>query len=107
MAPHARLGNHLAVSLIKILFGYRYTDLGPMRAISYRRLRELGMRDRNYGWTVEMQVRALQCRLRVAEVPVRYRRRVGRSKVSGTMRGSIGAGFKILWIIFREAAYRR
>jgi glycosyltransferase involved in cell wall biosynthesis len=107
MAPHARFGNRLAVFLIRVLFGHRYTDLGPMRAITYRRLLELGMRDRDYGWTVEMQVRALQCGLRVIEVPVRYRRRVGRSKVSGTLRGSFGAGVKILWIIFREAARRR
>jgi glycosyltransferase involved in cell wall biosynthesis len=105
--PHARLGNRLAVFLIRMRFGHRYTDLGPMRAIRYRRLLDLGMRDTDYGWTVEMQVRALRHGLRVVEVPVRYRRRVGVSKVSGTVRGSLGAGFKILWVICREAWRRR
>ncbi|MBL8177974.1 MAG: glycosyltransferase, partial [Bryobacterales bacterium] len=84
LLPHQQFGNTLACTLIRWLYGFRYTDLGPFRAIRAGALHELGMRDRNYGWTVEMQVRALQCGLRVMEVPVSYRRRLaGENKVSG------------------------
>lgn len=96
----ARAGNQLACFLIRLLWGSRYTDLGPFRAVRFRCLERLRMADRNYGWTVEMQVKAIQQGLRVREVPVRYRRRIGRSKISGTLRGVVGAGSKILWTIF-------
>ena len=81
----------------------RYTDLGPFRAIRHTALQHLRMSDRGYGWTVQMQVRAARCRLRVGEAPVGYRKRIGRSKISGTVRGVIGAGAKILAVIFRES----
>lgn len=97
LTPQARFGNALACSLIRLLHGVRYTDLGPFRAIRRDALRRLAMRDRGYGWTVEMQVRAAQLGLSTLEVPVSYRRRrIGRSKVSGTLRGVLGAGTKIL-----------
>ncbi len=95
------LGNRLAVALLVLLFGVRFTDLGPFRAIRWAALERLGMRDRGYGWTVEMQARAARAGLRAVEVPVRYRRRIGRSKISGTVRGVIGAGAKILLTIAR------
>ncbi len=98
-----KLGNGLACALMKLFWGATYTDLGPFRAIDAGALCKLEMRDRNYGWTIEMQIRAVHCGLRVLEVPVDYRRRIGVSKVSGTVRGVIGAGGKILYIIFREA----
>jgi glycosyltransferase involved in cell wall biosynthesis len=96
------LGNHLAAFLLRILYGGRFTDLGPFRAIRWGALDRLAMRDRDYGWTVEMQARALRAGLRCVEVPVSYRRRAtGRSKVSGTLRGVVGAGWKILFTIAR------
>ena len=99
-----RSGNRFAVLLIRLLWGYRYTDLGPMRAITWASLKKLGMKDPSYGWTVEMQIRALKQGLQVMEHPTPYRRRVaGRSKVSRTISGSMKAGIKILSIIFREA----
>ena len=94
-------GNRLAVSLLALLFGARFTDLGPFRAIRWEALERLGMRDRDYGWTVEMQARAARAGLRSVEVPVRYRRRLGRSKISGTVRGVLGAGWKILFTLAR------
>ncbi len=106
LAPQARHGNRLACFLIRVLFGARFTDLGPFRAIRYAALRDLGMRDTNYGWTVEMQIRAARAGLACAEVPVSYRRRVGRSKITGTVRGTVGAGAKILWTVFRHALAR-
>jgi glycosyltransferase involved in cell wall biosynthesis len=97
LTPQARFGNWLTCVLIRILFGERMTDLGPFRAIRLDALERLAMADPDYGWTVEMQVKALQRGLRVLEVPVSYRRRAGgRSKVSGTIRGVVGAGVKIL-----------
>lgn len=103
LLPHARFGNSLATGLIRLLYGFRYTDLGPFRAVRFRSLLELGMTDRTYGWTVEMQIKAIQKGLRITEVPVRYRRRIGVSKVSGTLRGTLMAGYKILWTVFRYA----
>jgi len=91
----------LATGLIRMFFRYRFTDLGPFRAIRFDQLLSLGMRDRNYGWTVEMQVKAAKMGLACCEVPVDYRQRIGQSKVSGTLRGSFLAGQKILWTIFR------
>lgn len=106
LLPQAALGNRLAVSLIRWRFGHRYSDLGPFRAIRRTALERVGMVDRNFGWTVEMQIKALQHGLRVTEVPVRYRRRVGRSKITGTVSGTIRAGAKILWTIFRYGLRR-
>ncbi len=100
---HAVVGTRLCVGLMNALTGARATDLGPFRAITADALRKLGMCDRNYGWTVEMQVKAARQGLRVVEVPVDYRPRVGRSKVSGTVRGTIGAGTKIIATILRYA----
>ena len=96
-----RWGNRLAVGLIRLFYGFRYTDLGPFRAIRWRSLQTLDMRDTNFGWTVEMQVKALQRGLRVAERPVSYRVRIGKSKISGTIGGTVKAGIKILWTIAR------
>ena len=96
-----RFGNRLATALLRALFGLRATDLGPFRAVRWEVLESLGMRDRDFGWTVEMQARAARAGLCVIEVPVRYRRRIGRSKISGTVRGVIGAGWKILFTIGR------
>lgn len=96
-----RFGNWLATRLVVLLYGYRYSDLGPFRAIRRELLDRIAMRDRRYGWTVEMQIRAVQLGARIVEVPVRYRRRVGRSKISGTVLGVVKAGYWILYTIFR------
>lgn len=101
MLPQARFGNALACFLMKVLYRHRYTDLGPFRAIRWHSYARLGMRDRDFGWTAEMQVKALRAGLAVAEVPVSYRRRVGVSKITGTVLGTIRAGWKILWTIGR------
>lgn len=101
LMPQQRFGNWLATTLVRWLYGVRFTDLGPFRAIRWSALQQLGMNDPNYGWTVEMQVRAAKMGLRCTEVPVSYRRRIGTSKVSGTIRGSVLAGYKILWTIFK------
>ena len=99
LTPVQMLGNRLAATLLRVLFGLHATDLGPFRAVRWRALESLGMRDRDFGWTVEMQARAARAGLVVTEVPVRYRRRIGRSKISGTVGGAIGAGWKILFTI--------
>ncbi len=103
LTPQARFGNWLATRLIRSLYGVRYTDLGPFRAIRWDSLRRLGMRDRAFGWTVEMQVKAARRGVRAEEAPVRYRRRIGRSKISGTVSGSVRAGVAILGVIAAEA----
>jgi glycosyltransferase involved in cell wall biosynthesis len=103
LTPQQRFGNWLATRLIALIYNHRYTDLGPFRAIRRDLLDRIAMRDRRYGWTVEMQVRALQVGARVAEVGVRYRRRVGKSKISGTVTGVIKAGWWIIYTIFRYA----
>lgn len=104
LTPQQRFGNWLATRLISMLYHYRYTDLGPFRAIRRDLLDRIGMRDRRYGWTVEMQIRALQLAARVVEVPVHYRRRVGKSKISGTVTGVIKAGW---WIVYTIVKYAR
>ena len=101
MTPQQVFGNRLACTLMRWLYGVHYTDLGPFRAIRWEALERLGMEDRNYGWTVEMQVKAARQRLPYAEVPVDYRRRIGFSKVSGTVKGTIMAGYKIIATIFK------
>lgn len=106
LLPQARLGNALATTLIRLMYGVRYTDLGPFRAIRYSSLQLLEMSDPDFGWTVEMQVKAARLGLRAVEVPVRYRKRIGKSKISGTLIGTVRAGHKILWTIFRHACLR-
>lgn len=101
LLPQARYGNQLAVFLIRLFFGHRFTDLGPFRAIRYDSLQAIGMRDKNFGWTVEMQIKAVQKGLRIREVPVRYRMRIGVSKITGTVSGTLGAGTKIIYTIFK------
>lgn len=100
----AIFGNWLACSLMNRMLGSRFTDLGPFRAIRYRSLIGLEMQDENFGWTIEMQIKACHRGLRIKEVPVSYRRRIGVSKISGTVSGTIQAGYKILYTIFK---YRR
>ena len=107
MPPQSVFGNHLACFLMRWLFGAKYTDLGPFRAIGYQALCKLEMADRNFGWTIEMQIKAVRAGLRICEIPVPYRRRVGRSKISGTVAGSVRAGGKILWTIARYGWPRR
>ncbi len=94
-------GNWLATTMMKYMQGARFTDLGPFRAIVWQRLLELNMVDENYGWTIEMQLKAHKAGLRYREVPVNYRKRIGVSKVSGTVKGVVGAGYKIILTIFR------
>ena len=101
MTPQQVFGNWLATFLMRIIFGSRFTDLGPFRAVKYSKLLELGMEDKTYGWTVEMQLKALRHKLKYTEIPVRYKKRIGVSKVSGTVKGSIFAGIKILGWIFK------
>ena len=107
MMPQAYLGNMLATALIWILLGFRYTDLGPFRAIRHDRLVELGMSERTFGWTVEMQVKAVQRGYAIREVPVRYRPRVGRSKVSGSLSGTVRASVGIISTIVRLCVSER
>ncbi len=101
MMPQQIFGNWLATNLIKVFYNYRFTDLGPFRAITFPALLKIDMQDKDFGWTVEMQVKAAKYKLKCTEVPVSYRKRIGVSKVSGTIRGTILAGHKILWTIFK------
>ncbi len=107
LLPQARFGNLLACFLIRVLYGHRYTDLGPFRAIRWEAYRRVGMVDTNFGWTCEMQVKAVREGLAIAEVPVSYRRRVGVSKITGTVGGTLRAGYKILWTIARYGFGKR
>ncbi|MDY7395129.1 glycosyltransferase family 2 protein [Aureibaculum sp. 2210JD6-5] len=101
MTPQQVFGNWLATFLMKLFFGSKFTDLGPFRAIKYEKLLELNMEDKTYGWTVEMQLKALKRNFTYVEIPVNYRNRIGVSKVSGTLKGSVIAGVKILGWIFK------
>lgn len=103
LTPQQRFGNWLACRLMTLAWDTRYTDLGPLRAIGADALRALDMRDRTYGWTIEMQIKAALAGLAVEEVPVRYRARIGTSKISGTVKGTVMAGTKILSMIARMA----
>ena len=96
-----RFGNWLATNLIRVFYGFQFSDLGPFRAIRWGKLLELNMQDKTFGWTVEMQVKAIKQKMACIEVPVSYRKRIGESKISGTIKGSILAGHKILWTIFK------
>lgn len=100
MTPQQIFGNRLATFLMKLIFASHFTDLGPFRAIRYETLQSLNMSDKTFGWTVEMQLKVLKQKIPYAEVPVRYRKRIGISKVSGTLKGTVLAGYKIIsWII--------
>ncbi len=101
MTPQQVYGNWLATHLLRWLYGANFTDLGPFRAIRYEALMQIGMKDKTYGWTVEMQLKAAKHKLRCVEVPVTYRKRIGVSKVSGTVKGTLLAGYKIIWTIFK------
>jgi glycosyltransferase involved in cell wall biosynthesis len=94
-------GNALATTLMRWMYGAKFSDLGPFRAIQWGKLIALGMVDQNFGWTIEMQIKAHQAGLNYLEIPVRYRKRIGVSKVSGTVKGVIGAGYKIIFTIFK------
>jgi glycosyltransferase involved in cell wall biosynthesis len=102
LTPQQVFGNWLATKLIKLFYGVAYTDLGPFRAIQFEKLLALQMQDKTYGWTVEMQVKAAKRGFIATEIPVKYRVRIGISKVSGTIKGTILAGYKILGTIFWE-----
>ena len=106
LLPQAIFGNKLACFLIRALFRQRYSDLGPFRAITWDALRRLNMRDTNFGWTVEMQIKAARQKLRIREVAVDYRPRIGQSKITGTISGTFRAGYKILLTIFRYGILR-
>lgn len=101
LLPQARAGNIIACTLIRLLYGHRFTDLGPFRAIRWQALETIGMADPDFGWTAEMQVKAVRHGLRSTEVPVSYRKRVGVSKITGTVKGTLMAGYKILWTVVR------
>lgn len=103
IAPQAYWGNKLSVFLIRALFGYRFTDMGPFRAIRYESLKKLNMQDKDFGWNAEMQIKAIKNGLKIKEVPVDYRKRIGTSKISGSISGTIKAGTKIIFTIFKYA----
>ena len=106
LTPVQRFGDALACRLIRLFWRGNFSDLGPFRAIRWSSLQSLGMNDRNYGWTIEMQIKAVRMGLSFGEVPVSYRQRIGKSKISGTIKGSVMAGSKILWTILRYAVCR-
>ena len=95
------LGNKLASVLLKIMYKANYTDLGPFRAIKYESLLKLGMVDKTYGWTVEMQIKAAKLKMKTCEIPVNYKKRIGFSKISGTIKGTVMAGYKIIFTMFK------
>jgi hypothetical protein len=101
LLPQALFGNRLATFLIRLFWGYKFTDLGPFRAIRFDKLLALNMQDTTFGWTVEMQIKAAQQKLKCTEVPVSYRKRIGVSKITGTLSGTLKASYKILYTIFR------
>jgi glycosyltransferase involved in cell wall biosynthesis len=101
LLPQSRYGNQLAVFLMRLFFRHQYTDLGPFRSIRYESLKAIAMQDTNFGWTVEMQIKAVKKGLRILEIPVKYRERVGVSKITGTFSGTFKAGTKIIYTIFK------
>ncbi len=101
MPPHAKFGNWLQTFLISVVTGYRYSDMGPMRAMQYRVYQQLGLQDKNWGWNVEMQIKAIFRRVKILEIDIFYKKRkYGKSKISGSLSGSIKAGIKILYCVF-------
>jgi glycosyltransferase involved in cell wall biosynthesis len=107
LLPQAKFGNKLACFLMWLIWRARFTDLGPFRAIRWKTLQDLNMVDTNFGWTVEMQIKAVRAKIRCEEVAVSYRTRIGHSKITGTIKGTVKAGYKILWTIFRYGVLRR
>ena len=103
LLPQAQVGNRIASILLRLIYGVRFTDLGPFRAIQWNKLLELNMQDTTYGWTVEMQVKAAKMKYLCTEIPVSYRKRIGVSKITGTLKGSFLAAYKILYTIFKLA----
>lgn len=101
MTPQQILGNWLATNLMHVFYGVKFTDLGPFRAIKWDALTALNMQDKTYGWTIEMQLKAIKAKMKTSEIPVKYRKRIGVSKVSGTVKGTVLAGYKILTAIFK------
>ena len=101
IAPQAYWGNKLSVFLIRLFFRHRFTDMGPFRAIRFKAIKRLNMTDKNYGWNAEMQIKGIKKGLKIKEVPVDYRKRIGVSKISGTLRGTLMAGTKIILTIFK------
>ena len=101
MTPQQIFGNWLATTLIRWFYNVSFTDLGPFRAVKYASLVKMNMQDKTYGWTVEMQLKAAKLKMKTAEVPMNYRKRIGVSKVSGTVKGTILAGYKIIYTIFK------
>ncbi|HXH99470.1 MAG TPA: glycosyltransferase family 2 protein [Sphingobacteriaceae bacterium] len=101
MTVQQEVGNIIATKLLKLIYNVHYTDLGPFRAIRFDKLMEINMRDTTYGWTVEMQLKAAKLKMKIVEVPVSYRRRIGHSKISGTVKGTVLAGYKIITTIFK------
>ena len=94
-------GNWLATTLVRWIYKTDYSDLGPFRAIVWKKLLALDMQDQDYGWTIEMQIKAAKQKLKITEVPVNYKQRIGTSKISGTVKGTVMAGYKIIWTIFK------
>jgi glycosyltransferase involved in cell wall biosynthesis len=101
LTPQQVFGNWLATRLTRIFYGAKFSDLGPFRAIHADSLNSLNMSDKTYGWTIEMQIKAAKKKLRFCEIPVSYRKRIGVSKVSGTIKGTVLAGIKIIWAVFK------
>ncbi len=101
LLPQARFGNWLATRLIRLFWNYTFTDLGPFRAVKFDKLLSMQMQDQTFGWTVEMQVKAAKMKLHCVEIPVSYRKRIGTSKITGTVSGTVKAGYKILFTIFK------
>ncbi len=101
LTPQQVFGNWLATRLVRLFYGARFTDLGPFRAIRAEALEKLNMQDKTYGWTIEMQIKAAKKKLRFCEVPVNYKKRIGKSKVSGTVKGTLLAGIKIIFAVVK------
>lgn len=101
LTPQQVFGNWLATRLIYLFYGAKFTDLGPFRAIDFQTLKELSLSDKTFGWTIEMQIKAVKLKKKFVEVPVNYKKRIGISKVSGTIKGTILAGYKIMFAIFK------
>jgi glycosyltransferase involved in cell wall biosynthesis len=104
LTPHQKFGNWLSCELVEKIYGIKYTDLGPFRAVTWDALKKINMQDENFGWTIEMQVKAAKLNLKITEVPVSYRPRIGQSKISGTLKGSFMAGSIILSTIFKQTS---
>ena len=101
LTPQQIFGNALATKMIQLFYGAKFTDLGPFRAMKFDALQSLGMADKTYGWTIEMQIKAVKKKMKFCEVPVNYKRRIGVSKVSGTVKGTVLAGIKIIFAVFK------